>query len=129
MTYWQSLALFGLCGVALTLGIERSNRLHRNDPIPAERIHFDRLDLANTGDASAYLPNCKTVETDDGRCIAAGTYEGDPVLLFGRKPYLHVIVDVDMHGATIDVWNCDGGLCGYDLPTTMATITVHSPEP
>lgn len=125
MNRWEVLALTGTCGVVLLLGIHRSNRLHS---FPAERVHFDRLDLANTGDAAVRLPDCKTVETDDGRCIAAGTYHGDPVLLFGRRPYLHVIVDIDMHGATIPMWVCDGGLCADDLPTTMATIVVHPPE-
>jgi hypothetical protein len=78
------------------------------------------------------LPDCKTVETEYGQCIEAGTYEGDPVLLLGHHPYCHVDVAIDMHGATMAVHPCadagdSGALCSDRLPTTIATIVVHAP--
>lgn len=74
------------------------------------------------------LPNCKTVETDWGQCVEAGTYEGNPILLFGHRPYLYVKVTIDFHGATMNTYACkDGGLCADKLPSSTATIVVPNP--
>lgn len=89
-------------------------------------------DFAPRQDGDARLPDCDTVETDWGACVAAGTYEGDPVLLFGHAPLLHTSVTINAHGQGVRRVPCppDAGvsMCIDRLPLGSVTIIVATPE-
>lgn len=109
---------------ALTLALIVSSACARHASAAPEKISVHDFELAKGPTRPSVLTDCKTVETEFGECIEAGTYEGDPVLLLGHRPIVYVEVSIDYHGAGIHAWPCDSGLCADKLPTATATIVV-----
>lgn len=96
----------------------------------ADHRMIDSARLLTDGDASARLPGCRTVETDWGTCLDAGTYVGDPVLLMGNRPYFHGVVTVDYRGADAPAVSCPAGtppgtVCLERLPFGSPRIEVR----
>lgn len=110
-----------LLALALLASGCRSARAHKAQ---ATRwiVDGDQREPAELGDA-APPPSCLTVWTEEGRCIPAGRYDGDPILLLGHRPFVRGQVDIDMHGATATASLCDAGICIHDLPTNGPTPT------